>query len=232
MAKFFLFAVISGRLERLGNVIGILGLALRWSGKKRMQTQSSTDEGLVRDVLTGDEIAFSQLYERYRQPIYSAAFRIIRNHEDAQDAAQEVAYKLYRSLHQWDVQKSKLSTWIYKMTVNHSIDCHRVRRRRMESQWPEDGTDQGAHFDIPDRSARSALSEIENKEQIHEVLQFAGTLPAQQRQIFIARYFNEHKLEEIAETQRCSLGTVKSSLHRATHTLRARGRSDASPLVP
>ena len=182
--------------------------------------QSSTDEGLVKSVLRGDENAFSQLYERYWQPIYWAAYRIIQNPEDAQDATQEIAFKLYKSLHQWDVQKSKLSTWIYKMAVNHSIDCYRVRRRRKDSQLPENRSDQDSHFDIPDCSARSPFKEIENKEQVDAVLQYAGTLPDLHRQIFIDRYFNERKLEEIAEIERCSLGTVKSSLHRATHAVR------------
>ena len=106
-----------------------------------MQTQSVTDEGLVKSVLRGDENAFSQLYERYRRPIYSAAYRIIQNSEDAQDATQEIAFKLYRSLSQWNVQKSKLSSWIYKMAANHSIDCYRVRCRRPESQLPENSLD-------------------------------------------------------------------------------------------
>ena len=199
-----------------------------FKGYKRMHTQSSTDEGLVKSVLMGDEIAFTQLYERYRQPIYSAACRIIQNPEDAKDATQEIAFKLYRSLHLWDIQKSKLSTWIHKMAVNHSIDCHRMRRRRMESQLPENRTDQDSRFDIQDRHARSPLKEIENKEQVDAVLRCAGSLPDQQRQIFFDRYFDDQKLEEIAEVERCSLGTVKSSLHRATHAVRHFLRKDCS----
>jgi RNA polymerase sigma-70 factor (ECF subfamily) len=185
-----------------------------------MHTQSLTDEGLVKSVLKGDEDAFSQLYERYRRPIYSAAYRIIRNSEDAQDATQEIAFKLYRCLHQWDVQKSKLSTWIYKMAANHSIDCYRVRCRRAESQLPEISSDLPSHLTTRDCSSRSPFTDIKNKEDVDTVLQFAGTLPDQQRQIFIHRYFHERKLEEIARIERCSLGTVKSSLHRATHTMR------------
>ena len=106
------------------------------------------------------------------------------------------------------------------MAVNHSIDCHRVRRRRKESQLPEKSSDQDSRFDIPDCSARSPLNEIENKEQVDAVWQYAGTLPELQRQIFVGRYLDGRKLEEIAETEHCNLGTVKSSLHRATRAAR------------
>ena len=185
-----------------------------------MHTQLSTDERLVQGVLRGDEIAFNKLYERYWQLIYSAAYKIIQDPEDARDVAQEIAFKLYKSLHRWDVQKAKLSTWIYKMTVNHSIDHHRVSRRRKEYSLPENRFDQDSCFDIPDCSARSPFKEIENKEQIDAVLECAETFPDLQRQIFIDRYFEECKLEEIAEIECCSLGTVKSSLHRTTHSMR------------
>ncbi len=193
-----------------------------------MHTQSSTDEGLVKGVLSGDEDAFSQLYERYRRPIYWAALRIIRNSEDAQDATQEIAFKLYRSLRQWDVQKSKLSTWIYEMATNHSIDCYRVRRRRAEFQLAELSSDKRSPLATRDCSSRSPLNDIKNKEEVDAVLQYARTLPDLQRQIFIHRYFHERKLEEIARIERCSLGTVKSSLHRATHTIRRMLRKSRS----
>jgi RNA polymerase sigma-70 factor (ECF subfamily) len=185
-----------------------------------MQMQLSTDERLVKSVLGGDDFAFSQLYERYRQSIYSAAYRIMRNPEDAQDAAQEIAFKVYRSLHQWDVHKSRLSSWIYKIAVNHSIDCQRLRRRRKESQFPENASNHDLRYEVPDCFARSPLNEIENKEQVDAVLQYAVTLPNPQRRIFIDRYFDDLKLEEIAHIERCNLGTVKSSLHRATHAVR------------
>ncbi len=185
-----------------------------------MNTEILTDEWLVKSVLCGDDDAFSQLYERYRRPIYSAAYRIIQNPEDAQDATQEIAFKLYRSLHQWDVRKSKLSSWIYKIAANHSIDCYRVRSRHPESRMPEDGPDRLSYQEASDCSARSPFNAIKNREEVDAVLRCAGALPDLQRKIFIHRYFHERKLEEIAKIERCNLGTVKSALHRATHTVR------------
>ena len=194
-----------------------------------MNTQSLTDEGLVKSVLGGDEKAFSQLYERYRRPIYSAAYRIIQNSEDAKDATQEIAFKLYRSLHQWDVQKSKLSSWIYKMAANHSIDCYRVRHRRGESQLTEDNSDRLLRLNTPDCSARSPFNKIKNEEEVDAVLRCTENLPDLQRKIFMHRYFLDRKLEEISRIERCSLGTVKSALHRATHTVRRLLRKSVIP---
>jgi RNA polymerase sigma-70 factor, ECF subfamily len=185
-----------------------------------MHTESATDEGLVKSVLGGDDKAFSQLYERYRRPIYSAAYRIIQNSEDAQDATQEIAFKLYRSLHLWDVQKSKLSTWIYRMAANHSIDCYRMRSRRVESQLPENHADLIPGAEASDRSGQSPFNAIKTREELAAVLRCARTLPDLQRKIFIHRFFYERKLDEIARIERCHLGTVKSALHRATYAVR------------
>jgi RNA polymerase sigma-70 factor, ECF subfamily len=185
-----------------------------------MHTQSVTDEGLVKSVLGGDENAFSQLYERYRRPIYSAAYRIIRNSEDAQDATQEIAFKLYRSLHQWDVQKSKLSTWIYRMAANHSIDCYRIRCRRVETPLPEGSSEVLSHSDSSSCSGESPFNAAQNREELDAVLRCVRTLPDLQRKIFIHRFFYERKLDEIARIEHCNLGTVKSALHRATYAVR------------
>jgi len=182
--------------------------------------QPLTDEGLVRSILGGDEGAFSLLYERYRRPIYSTAYRIIRNSEDAQDATQEIAFKLYRSLHLWDVQRSNLSSWIYKMAANHSIDCYRARSRRTEVPLPEDGADRLLHRDTSGDCASSPLRAVLLKEDLEAILQCAETLPKIQKKIFIHRFFHDRKLEEIARIECCRLGTVKSSLHRATETVR------------
>src|SRR5512145_3105576 len=138
-----------------------------------MQTQPLSDEGLVKSALGGNEDAFSLLYERYRRSIYAAAYRIIKNSDDAQDAAQEIALKLYRRLHQWDVEKSKLSVWIYKIAANHSIDCYRARCRRMELLLPENGAHRLPLSDIADNTARSPFHAVKIKEEVDAVLQCA-----------------------------------------------------------
>ncbi len=183
-------------------------------------TSPLSDEDLVESTLGGDENAFSQLYERYRHPVYSTAYRIIHHPEEAQDATQEIFIKLYRSLQGWNPDKAKFSTWLYRLAANHAIDCWRSRRRRLDSQLAGDSLDRGLH-DLPLRDAiRSPYHMVENREQIEELRRCVGELPELQKTVFVLRYFQELKLEEIAEMEECSLGTVKTSLFRASQTIR------------
>jgi RNA polymerase sigma factor (sigma-70 family) len=90
--------------------------------------QMAFDEILVQNILDGSEGPFVVLYDRYRKQVYVVAYRILRHPEDAQDAMQEIFVKIHRSLHKWNAGKSRLATWIYRLAINHSIDCCRMRR--------------------------------------------------------------------------------------------------------
>jgi len=181
---------------------------------------SLSDDDLVRGALGGEELAFSCLYERYRQPVYSTAYRIIQNAEEAHDATQEVFIKLYRSLRTWDSRQSKFSTWLYRLASNHAIDCWRARRRRLESQIPGDAEDGAGREYALVEAISSPYREVESREEVEEIRRCVDLLPELQKKVFILRYFQELKLEEIAKMEECSLGTIKTSLFRATQAVR------------
>ena len=178
-----------------------------------------SDENLVENALKGDENAFSEIYERFRRLIYSTAYRFIQNAEEARDATQEIFIKLFRSLPNWDSDKSKLSIWIYRIAVNHATDCWRSRRYRAMSPLDEGAAEQILLEHAMDGGARSPFSEMEYKEKIALVRRCIDSLPDLQKRIFILRYFQDLKLVEIAEVEKCNLGTIKSSLSRATKTV-------------
>lgn len=178
------------------------------------------DEDLIARTLEGEEAAFSLLYDRHHQRVYSTVYRIIHDAGEAQDATQEVFVKLYRSLSDWDPRKARFSTWLYRMAANHAIDCWRSRRRRLESspggapEWELLGSRM-----IGD-SSPSPLGVLEGKEVIERIRRCVDDLPELQKKVFMLRYFQDLKLEEIAESEDCSLGTVKTSLFRATRAMR------------
>ncbi len=183
-------------------------------------TSPLSDEDLVEGALRGDENAFSQLYDRYRNPVYSTAFRIIQSTEDARDATQEIFVKVYRSLRSWNPRKASFSTWTYRLAANHAIDCWRTRRRRHEAQDPEETGEKVDRESALGDAIRSPYREVAGREQVEAVHRCVDLLPELQKKVFILRYFQEMKLEEIAEMENCSLGTVKTSLFRATHAVR------------
>ncbi len=185
-----------------------------------MMTSPFSDEDLVEGALGGDENAFSQLYDRYRRPVFSTAYRIIQDADEAQDATQEIFVKLYRSLSGWNREKAKFSTWLYRLATNQAIDCWRARRRRAETSIPGDRDDYpGKEYPLGE-AIRSPYKEAEEREQVDEIRRCVDLLPDLQKKVFILRYFQELKLEEIAEMENCSLGTVKTSLFRASAAIR------------
>lgn len=101
------------------------------------RTQSSTrayqttceEATLVRRVQAGDEIAFREIVDRYQAKVFSITCGILRNHNDAEDIAQQVFTKIYFSVRRFD-SRSSLMTWIYRITVNECYDYLRKRRTR------------------------------------------------------------------------------------------------------
>src|SRR6202046_5926705 len=101
----------------------------RAQAKTRVDHKNSDEAALVKRVQAGDEIAFRDIVERYQAKIFSIIYGILRNHNDAEDIAQQVFAKVYFSIRSFDF-RSSLLTWIYKITVNECYDYLRKKRVR------------------------------------------------------------------------------------------------------
>src|SRR5712692_7514278 len=97
--------------------------------RTRVDHKNSEEAVLVRRVQARDEIAFREVVERYQTKVFSIIYGILRNHNDAEDIAQQVFAKVYFSIPKFDF-RSSLLTWIYKITVNECYDYLRKRRVR------------------------------------------------------------------------------------------------------
>jgi RNA polymerase sigma-70 factor (ECF subfamily) len=180
------------------------------------------DEDLVQRWRDGEEEAFSQIYTRYQRRVFSTAYRIMRDPEDARDATQEIFLKVYRSLRDWDPDRASLSTWLFRLAANHSIDCWRSRRRRLSAEIIAEHGEAALSRKLVGIVVRSPHRELEAKEAAGMVEQCLNGLPALQRRFVILRYYRELSLEEIAAIEGRSIGTVKGLLHRATRSVRRR----------
>src|ERR1700676_1661728 len=108
--------------------------------RTRVDHRNTEEAALVRGVQARDELAFREIVERYQAKVFSIIYGILRNHNDAEDIAQQVFAKVYFSIGNFDF-RSSLLTWIYKITVNECYDYlrkKRVRKLVYESDFSEE----------------------------------------------------------------------------------------------
>jgi RNA polymerase sigma-70 factor (ECF subfamily) len=178
---------------------------------------ATVDSELAARAAAGDGAAFHALVERHRAMVYRLAYQFAGNHYDAEDIAQDVFIKVFRSLDRFRYD-AQLTSWLYRIVMNACIDH---KRRHAPAGWapftedaelrmtntPEDGPG-------PEEQAYGG--------QLGEVLEAQiARLPAGQRLVFTMRHHDGLKLCEIADALGLAEGTVKRQLHAAVHRLRA-----------
>ncbi len=176
-----------------------------------------SDAELVSRFKEGDRTAYTEIVRRYQDRVYSLCLRWMRHDQVAREVAQDVFLALYRSLPKFRGD-AQLSTWIYRVVINHCKNKKLYRKRRhVNFHEPLEGkrTDEDqpvrqiAH-DGPGTDASAHRSEAENL--VREAL---DQLDEDQRTIIVMRDVEDLGYEEIAEILGLNRGTVKSRLHRA-----------------
>ncbi len=175
------------------------------------------DADLLAKCQAGDERAFEELVERYRTRVASIAYQVLGNYDDARDVAQEVFIKLYRGIGGFDPQK-KFFTWLYRLTVNASIDFLRSKKRRSRENSLEERPDQYSNIPNPDRD--STDNEVERRE-LHDLfLKLAKKLNKKQRAAFILCDIQGFSADEVSEILECPKVTLRWYLHEARKRIR------------
>lgn len=170
---------------------------------------------------TALEGAHRQLYDRYKDRVYNVCFRITGNPSDALDASQETFGIFFRRIAEFRFE-SRFSSWVYRIAVNASIDVRRRNRGRRTASldaMQETGPLDAGKYDLADRmiempSASASRHELEAE--VHKAIQ---RLSPKLRAIIVLRYIENLSYEEVSESLRISLGTVKSRLARAHEAL-------------
>ena len=179
------------------------------------------EEQLVARIKAGDETAFAALMEENEKMVFNVALRYTRNYDDASDVSQEVFIKAYRSIDGFKGD-SKLSTWLYRITVNVCLDFARKNRLQVKSiqdMAPEN--EDGEPFELPIPDTTYDPSALAEKKELREaILAAVDSLPAASREIVVMRDINGMSYNEIAEALHIELGTVRSRLARARIRLR------------
>jgi len=186
-----------------------------------MSAELDPDAALMLRVKQGDWAAFTELVEKYKQPVMNLVYRMLHDATEAEDLAQVVFLQVHKSAHRYEVS-SKFSTWMF--TIARNLCLNEIRRR---SRHPADSLDV-PHPDREDQplqqyadrktfSPPESLLHGELEQKIEEAL---AELPENQRTAILLCRGEELSYEDIASVLGCSLSATKSLIHRGRETLK------------
>lgn len=168
------------------------------------------DQQLVQRIKAGDNAAFTCLVETYQKRVYSVAYGIVHNPEDAMDVAQETFMRAWDKIGSWRGEAS-LSTWLCRIASNLALDIMRKRKRVIPVQEVQ--------FN-PGQSHPAAETEILHREQNTEISVAVANLPEDYRRLIVLRHTGEMSYQEMADLLGLSLTQVKNRLLRARQMLK------------
>ncbi len=174
----------------------------------RLHDGQDTQPHQITAARAGDQLAQEWIAKRWMGPVYRFNWRMLRNEQDAHDAAQDTLVKVLRKLHLFEDGRN-FGTWVMGIARNTCIDLYRKRRRLA---WEEPG-------DVVDL-APSPLQEASSAQRAVLLQQALDKLPPMYREILVLYHFEHLKYVEIAEVLDIPLGTVMNRIFRARRKLR------------
>jgi RNA polymerase sigma-70 factor (ECF subfamily) len=205
----------------MGTLIGTLqfpAIGSKARTKTRVDHRNGEEAALVRRVQAGDELAFRELVERYQAKIFSIIYGILRNHNDAEDIAQQVFSKVYFSIRNFDF-RSSLLTWIYKITVNECYDYlrkKRVRRLVYESDFSQE---ESQRMEASDPAIDPAVPADERLAQRDFAVKLLSKVSEEDRTLILLKEVEGHSVEELAQMTGMNENTIKVKLFRTRQKL-------------
>jgi RNA polymerase sigma-70 factor, ECF subfamily len=172
--------------------------------------QTAEEIGLVERTLAGEQVAFTQLMQRYAGAVFNLAYRMLGNAQDAEDASQEIFLRAYTRLETFD-RTRRFSTWLLSIASNYCID--RLRRQRMSWLTLDD-----VAYTLPsgERGPEGRALAGEERDAVQRALM---QLPDNYRQVMVLRYWNDLSYDEIAQATGLTESTIKTRLFRGRNML-------------
>lgn len=176
------------------------------------------DKQWVELALSGSEMGYRKLSQKYQMPLTHHIGRMVRDEDDVADLVQETFVKAFQSLASYSAQFA-FSTWLYKIATNHTIDFIRKKKLKTISiHQPIETKDGAVEFEVPDEQYRPDRHIVEDERA--EILKKAiSGLPEKYHKVIMMRHVSEKSYEEIADELGLPLGTVKAHIFRAREML-------------
>jgi RNA polymerase sigma-70 factor (ECF subfamily) len=178
------------------------------------------DAELMLRVKEGDGASFTILLEKHRLPVIHFLYRMVQNQAVAEELAQEVFLRVYRSRESYE-PTAKFTTWLFRIATHLALNSLRDgKHRRMEEHLDDDSSE------TPVRQVSDQRPTVEQRmlhqSRMEEIRRAVATLPEKQRAAVLMHKYDEMEYSQIAKVLNCSESAIKSLLFRAYETLRAR----------
>ena len=162
-----------------------------------------------------NETQFNVIYNEYAKLVYNLSLHYLHNTEDAQEATQDVFVKIYNKIEGFN-NKSSLKTWIYRITINHSLDVIKSKNRKLRVLFSREYEDNyKIDFDHPG-------IKVESKEVVEKIMKEINSLPENQKTALILKGIEGLSQKEIASILKIKEKALESLLSRARANLKKR----------
>lgn len=198
-----------------------IGFSLSLEEDRSLGPPLTGEAAWARAAAKGDKAAFGRLVDHHKRTVHALCVRLLRDAEEARDAAQETFVRAYAAIASYDVAQP-FAPWILRIARNHCLDL--LRRRLPEAQRleldaaPRDG---GAERELPDPEAVRGDEALERRELATTLDRAVSALPPNYRQVVHLFHVEHMSYKEIAAAMDVPIGTVMTWLHRARGRLKA-----------
>lgn len=185
-------------------------------------SQQTIDRETLARVVSGDQRAFSELYDRLSPPLYSLAVRMLGDATEAQDALQDAFVQIWRRAPTYDAEQSSVFSWAVLLTRSKVIDRLRARGRRLRVVVSSTDDEEAQTGAADASTAKSAADTADKNEEAVQVRSVLNQLPSEQREAIELAFFSDLSHHEIAAQLKQPLGTIKARIRRGLLKLRER----------
>jgi len=178
------------------------------------------DAELMLRVKDGDGVSFGLLLEKHRSAVIHFLYRMVQNHAIAEELAQEVFLRVYRSRATYE-PTAKFTTWLFRIATHLALNWLRDGKSERGQEYLDEKSDDMPVREVSDRRP-SIEQDLVYEVRIEEIRHAIAGLPDKQRAAVLMHKYEEMEYSQIARILSCSESAVKSLLFRAYETLRAR----------
>ena len=197
-----------------------LGMALSLSSEERLATPTTPEVAWARAAARGDRLAFGRMVDLHKRTVFWLCVRLLRDAEEARDAAQETFVRAYAAISTYDAAQP-FAPWILRIARNHCLD--QLRRRApqgLQVELDRVATDEAPATELADDRTPAADTQLERAQDRGALEAAVAALPENYREVIHLFHVEHLSYKEIAVTLDVPIGTVMTWLHRARGKLR------------